>query len=107
MYRPSHARAATPPIIAVSQHPAPSKAQDVFDALLILDSWVRPGLREADFQVLFTKCQCGLVTTKRVFAEHECLEDENDVIDLSSDTESEDFDDQYTFINLTVDSDDN
>jgi hypothetical protein len=48
-----------------------------------------------------------LVTTKRVFAEHECLEDENDVIDLSSDTESEDFDDQYTFINLTVDSDDN
>jgi hypothetical protein len=47
-----------------------------------LNSIVRPGLTEVDFRNLFSKCSdCGLVTTRPVFASHECRL----VIDLTTD----------------------
>jgi hypothetical protein len=54
------------------------------DLLHRLDSRVKPGLSEPEFRRLFAKCVCGLVMTRRVFWDHDCVE--NDVIDLTSDT---------------------
>jgi hypothetical protein len=70
--------------------------------LLRLDANTRPGLTEIEFSRLFAKCQCGLITTLRVFDSHFCAigsttvlqepftidltgDDVIDVIDLSSD----------------------
>jgi hypothetical protein len=105
VHSPKGVPAAVPLIIKTeSKHPAApagSKPKSVFDSLFKLDAWKRPGLTEADFQVLFVKCQCGLVMTRRVFADHECLED---IIDLTYDS---DFDfETDTVIDLTADSDD-
>jgi len=43
-----------------------------------LDSQVRPGITDTEFQKLFIKCECGLVTTQRSFEEHECIIDISD-----------------------------
>ena len=42
----------------------------------------RPGISEAEFQTLFTKCECGCYVTCRAFKDHHCL---NEVIDLTGD----------------------
>jgi hypothetical protein len=35
---------------------------------------IRPGLNRHKFRELFALCRCGLVTTRRTFRVHECLE---------------------------------
>jgi hypothetical protein len=40
--------------------------------LKLLDSRVRPGVTEAEFQGLFVKCVCGLYFTRRAFRVHIC-----------------------------------
>jgi hypothetical protein len=43
------------------------------DQLYRLDSWLSPGLSEAEFKLLFMKCRaCGLVMTQRVRTQHTC-----------------------------------
>jgi hypothetical protein len=67
-----------------------------FDLLMALDSWLRPGLTEAQFGKLFAKCACGLIMTRRAFGSHECLEKsasancEGIVIDLTDTDVDED-----------------
>lgn len=70
------------------------------DQLTSLDSWRRPGILESDFVKLFTKCRCGLITTRRVFRNHICaVKPAPVVIDLTLD-----FDDQVpVVIDLTND----
>lgn len=41
-------------------------------ALMLLDASVRPGLTKAEFKSLFRSCSCGLVTTRKAFANHYC-----------------------------------
>lgn len=46
-------------------------AEQVLEKLLQLDDWNKPGLTEAEFLSLFTRCtHCGLVMTGRVFQQH-------------------------------------
>ena len=48
-----------------------TKAEQVLEKLLQLDDWNTPGLTEADFSDLFTRCiHCGLLMTGRVFQQH-------------------------------------
>src|SRR5882762_2915237 len=55
--------------------PAKAKATETaLDRLIRLDSWVRPGLSETEFRALFAKCKCGLITTRRVFTDHTCIQ---------------------------------
>ncbi|KIM71884.1 hypothetical protein PILCRDRAFT_16633 [Piloderma croceum F 1598] len=49
-----------------------SRPETVLDRLLRLDSHARPGLSEREFNKLFAKCECGLITTRRVFTSHSC-----------------------------------
>jgi len=48
--------------------------------LELLDSRVRPGLRDDEFRHLFVHCECGLILTRRAFREHGCSKE---VIDLT------------------------
>ena len=49
----------------------------------LLDARVKPGITAAQFKALFTECECGMVTTRRAFAMHECI------LDVSTDVGSE------------------
>jgi hypothetical protein len=87
-------------------------SESVLDRLLRLDSWTRPGLSEPEFNRLFAKCQCGLVTTRRVFRNHICpvaeavIWNPPEVIDLTSDDDDIfENDPSRIIIDLTADSD--
>jgi hypothetical protein len=75
-----------------ARHPETS-----IDKFLKLDSWGRAGLRETEFKKLFAKCACGLVMTRRVFQDHDCVVAvvPRTIIDLTSDN------DVSTVIDLT------
>jgi hypothetical protein len=45
-----------------------------------LDSRVRPGLTVVEFQKLFFLCECGIITTRRAFEDHDCR---IEIIDLT------------------------
>jgi len=49
-----------------------SRRSGVSVLLKLLDSRVRPGVTEAEFQGLFVKCACGLYFTRRAFRDHIC-----------------------------------
>lgn len=49
-----------------------------------LDARVKPGITTAQFRKLFNQCECGIITTRRAFRTHECLE----VIDLTQEVSS-------------------
>lgn len=63
----------TKPPVPTLQPPT-STEPSPFDLLMALDSWLRPGLTEAQFGKLFAKCTCGLIMTRRSFGNHECRE---------------------------------
>ncbi|KAF9232364.1 hypothetical protein BU15DRAFT_81328 [Melanogaster broomeanus] len=70
--------------------PPPPKRQpgklNEFSMLMKLDAFNQPGLTVRQLKTLLTKCQCGLIMTRRVYEEHDCvLEYERDVIDLTGD----------------------
>jgi hypothetical protein len=67
---------------AVLQRPAPARRASHKTAELLhkLDARERPGLSEVDFVRLFQRCECGFYTTRRAFADHDCM---NEVIDLT------------------------
>jgi len=110
-----------PPASAIVKYERPagrSDAESVVARLLRLDSCIRAGVPEAEFNRLFAKCRCGLVMTRRVFRQHVCAvapaTNPPIIIDLTSD--SEDNEDmmldgaapsQPSVIDLTADSDDN
>jgi hypothetical protein len=48
--------------------------------LELLDSRVRPGVTDDEFQALFVRCECGLILTRRAFRDHNCSKE---VIDLT------------------------
>lgn len=50
----------------------PVGIENTLEWLLKLDACSNPGLTEAIFRTLFTKCCCGLVTTRRAFKDHVC-----------------------------------
>jgi hypothetical protein len=52
--------------------PSPQSAPTAVEQLLQLDAARRPGLTAFDFQTLFTRCECGTITTKEVFHLHHC-----------------------------------
>jgi hypothetical protein len=56
--------------------------RSVSNLLELLDSRVRPGVTEDEFGVLFVKCECGYILTKRAFKDHACA---REVIDLADD----------------------
>jgi hypothetical protein len=61
-------------------------SQQVFHLLLDLDSIVKPGVRAAVFEGLFARCHaCDMVMTQRIFQFHECVMEEDEVIDLTMD----------------------
>ena len=72
------------------QHRAPKllrldrEAKSMGELIGQLDARVKPGITGAQFRKLFYQCQCGIITTRRAFLMHECL----DVIDLTEDVES-------------------
>ena len=89
----------------------------MLDRLILLDSCTRPGLSKAEFNRLFAKCRCGLVTTRRVFRMHICTtgatmaQNPPVVIDLTADdsNESESVSSgssNHIIIDLTADSED-
>ena len=64
--------------------------QQAFHLLLKLDSALKPGITAQEFQDLFAQCgKCGLVTTRRVFRSHDCVETEKirEIVDLTEDEE--------------------
>jgi hypothetical protein len=42
--------------------------------LNLLDSYVSPGITEEEFHLLFVKCDCGYILTRRAFKDHICAE---------------------------------
>jgi hypothetical protein len=56
-----------------------SGQKNVAELLAQLDARVQPGITDTEFSALFSLCECGLVTTQRVFSDHKCI------IDLSGD----------------------
>ncbi|KAG1848814.1 hypothetical protein C8R48DRAFT_677193 [Suillus tomentosus] len=64
----------------------------VFDKLLKLDSFSRPGLTQAEFHHFLTRCNgCDLIMTRRMFERHDCVgstrrgnSEETEVIDLTT-----------------------
>ncbi|KAL6310297.1 hypothetical protein BKA93DRAFT_820741 [Sparassis latifolia] len=66
--------------------------------LLRLNSSVRPGLEQADFEALFLKCTCSLIMMRMAFCYHECAVQKHahqeiavqEVIDLTIDDSDED-----------------
>ena len=94
---------------STSRFNRPAKAAETtLDRLIRLDSWVKPGLSEAEFRRLFYKCKCGLITTRRIFDKHTCTPPRQPsiVIDLTSDDSSSDVENSGAMvIDLSVDSD--
>lgn len=88
--------------IVTRERPAGNGRESVIVRLLKLDSCIRAGIPEAEFNSLFAKCRCGLVMTRRVFGQHVCAPATNlpIIIDLTSDSED------GGVIDLTTDSDD-
>lgn len=43
------------------------------DLLARLDQLERPGISEEQFDEIVAKCTCGMIVTRRRFADHECL----------------------------------
>ena len=82
--------------LSVPTYTRPIKPERVLNRLIRLDSIVRPGLSEVEFNRIFAKCHCGLVMTRRVFEGHICM---SDIIDLTSDTVD------HEVIDLTGDDD--
>lgn len=90
--------------------------ETALDQFLRLDSNLRPGLLQAEFDRLFAKCNCGLLMTRRVFRNHVCTvalavaRDPPMIIDLTGDDGgSGDFSGNGTshiIIDLTADSED-
>ena len=102
------------PLPFIWRHERPTRRPETgLDQLLKLDSWINPGISEADFGKLFARCCCGIITTTRVFKDHICATPiVPDIIDLTGDvTEDEaeagDVRAGRFFIDLTSDSDDN
>jgi hypothetical protein len=75
------ARSNTDQLIKIK--PAPDKKRTVYDQLMKLYTWTKPGLTEEEFRELFVKCECGLIMTVKVFDDHECRVIK--VIDLTKD----------------------
>jgi hypothetical protein len=71
----------------------PQSVGTPFEQLLQLDSSIRPGLTESHFLALFTKCACGLITTRSAFKRHYCQdllkESKMDVIELTDSSDSD------------------
>lgn len=53
--------------------PPPNAALCTTTLLNRLDCWLRPGLTVQQFRELFAQCECGMVTTCRMFGRHECI----------------------------------
>lgn len=51
------------------------KSKTVPELVQKLDACVQPGITVTEFSKLFCQCECGLVTTRRVFSEHTCILD--------------------------------
>ena len=73
-------------------------AEHILKNFLQLDDWDMPGLPEAEFLGLFTRClPCGLVMTSRVFQQHTqtCAATTttivviHDIIDLTNNSDDE------------------
>lgn len=56
--------------------------------LELLDSRVRPGVTDDEFQRLFARCECGLISTKRAFRDHSCTKEVIDLTSAAGDTDS-------------------
>jgi hypothetical protein len=75
--------------------------------VLRLDSLISPGVSDAEFAAMFTKCACGLIMTRRAFKGHVCtamashIPSAPVVIDLTLDSSGS----QADVIDLTMDSD--
>jgi hypothetical protein len=54
----------------------------VSDLLGKLDARMQSGITKAEFKRIFAMCECGLITTRRAFDDHNC---QNEVIDLTGD----------------------
>ena len=68
--------------------PAPKHRQPVklspFTLLMKLDSLSELGLTTKQLKALLTQCECGLMMTKQVYEDHECmLDSDREVIDLT------------------------
>ncbi|KAG2049881.1 hypothetical protein BDR06DRAFT_1011811 [Suillus hirtellus] len=65
-----------------------NRTYEVFDRLLKLDSFTRPGLTEGEFRHFLTRCNgCELIMTRRMFELHNCVgraEADTEVIDLTT-----------------------
>ena len=100
-----------PPEIPPNRRANPS----ALPKLLQLDAAIRPGLTQAHFHLLFVRCTCGLVMTRRAYPAHYCVK-EPEVVELTDIDDSEmepdvieltDIDDSETeMINLTTATDD-
>jgi hypothetical protein len=55
--------------------------ETVSELLAQIDACISPGITDTQFSGLFIWCQCGLITTRRVFRDHKCRVE---VIDLTS-----------------------
>jgi hypothetical protein len=51
------------------------KSKTVPELIQKLDARIQPGITVTEFSKLFCQCECGLVTTRRVFSEHTCILD--------------------------------
>jgi len=72
------------------REPLPRRSIDPLLLLLQLDAAVRPGITEAQFRSLFTRCTCGLIMTKCSFGAHRCENEdaETDVIEITDEDSS-------------------
>ncbi|KAG2741805.1 hypothetical protein P692DRAFT_20880194 [Suillus brevipes Sb2] len=68
-----------------------NQTHQVFERLMKLDSFSRPGLTEAEFQHFLTRCNgCDLIMTRRMFERHDCVGNtkegntDSEVIDLTT-----------------------
>lgn len=52
------------------------------DLLEKLDARVQPGVTQAELKSIIAMCECGLISTRRAFDDHNC---QNEVIDLTGD----------------------
>jgi hypothetical protein len=75
-------------LVSILQYHQPADDyMTTMDQLYQLDSWTRPGLTVAEFKRLFAKCHCGLIMTRRVIDDYECLrttQPQRIVIDLTA-----------------------
>lgn len=75
------------PSIAVRQPPVKTRVS-ALELLFKLDSWTRPGVAAAELASIITRCECGLVTTKRAFGRHECAAADDDAMEIDTDDEA-------------------